>query len=90
MGALNNIDKKASDDIKAQAQGLYFFFYGIAQIFGTFFSTWLISKYTSESVVANAVQASTNWQSIFWVEAAISGALLVFFYLFFKDDTKKA
>ena len=84
------IDKKASDDIKAQAQGLYFFFYGIAQIFGTFFSTWLISHYTSNAIVADAVQASTSWQSIFWVEAAISGALLVFFYLFFKDDTKKA
>lgn len=82
------IDKKAPADIKAQAQGLYFFFYGIAQIIGTFFSTWLISEYTTK--IANAVDVATNWQSIFYVEAAISAALLVFFYLFFKNDAKNA
>ena len=87
------IDKKASDDIKAQAQGLYFFFYGIAQIAGTFFATWLIASHTAKAIegVAQAAGATTtDWQAIFFIEAAISGALLVFFYLFFKNDVKNA
>ncbi len=79
------IDKKASDDIKAQAQGLYFFFYGIAQIIGTFFSTWLIASNTS----GIAELATTNWQNIFFVEAAITAALLVFYYICFKNDVKE-
>ena len=87
------IDKKASDDIKAQAQGLYFFFYGIAQIAGTFFSTWLIDSHkvnALEGVAQAAGATTTDWQAIFFIEAAISGALLVFFYLFFKNDVKNA
>ncbi len=80
------IDKKASDDIKAQAQGLYFFFYGIAQIVATFFSTWLISANTTEF----ATVATTDWQTIFFVEAGITAFLLVFFYAFFKDDVKNS
>lgn len=84
------IDKKAPADIKAQAQGLYFFFYGIAQIVGTFFSEKLISSYTTSPVQGLAqVAQTTDWGSIFWIEAAISAALLVFFYLFFKNDVKE-
>ena len=27
--------------------------------------------------------------TVFWIESAISGALLIFFYLFFKNDVKE-
>ena len=81
------IDKKAPADIKAQGQGLYFFFYGVAQIVGTFFSTWLIDVNTASAAGA---QAATNWQGVFLVEAAISGALLLAFLLFFKNDVKES
>ncbi|PWM30135.1 MAG: MFS transporter [Verrucomicrobia bacterium] len=81
------IDKKAPADIKAQGQGLYFFFYGVAQIVGTFFSTWLIDVNTASAAGA---QAATNWQGVFFVEAAISGALLLAFLLFFKNDVKES
>ncbi|MBQ2721869.1 MAG: MFS transporter, partial [Opitutales bacterium] len=87
------IDKKASDDIKAQAQGLFFFFYGVAQIIGTFFSEWLISSNTNkavEGVVAKVGATTTDWQNIFFIEAGICAFLLVFFCLLFKDDTKNA
>ena len=82
------IDKKAPADIKAQAQGLYFFFYGVAQVIGTFFSKWLIDSYTALPAQAGA-EAVTNWTTVFWIESAISGALLIFFYLFFKSDVKE-
>lgn len=82
------IDKKAPADIKAQAQGLYFFFYGVAQVIGTFFSKWLIDSYTVLPAQAGA-EAVTNWATVFWIESAISGALLIFFYLFFKNDVKE-
>ena len=96
------IDKKATDDIKAQAQGLFFFFYGIAQIVGTYFSTWLIDFNTvslvsgSVTETANSVveavklQSGTDWNSIFMVESAISAVLLVAFCLLFKNDVKSA
>ncbi|MBQ6533783.1 MAG: MFS transporter, partial [Opitutales bacterium] len=89
------VDKKASADIRAQAQGLFFFFYGVAQIIGTFFSTWLIEHFTSKvsdklPAAVNAAVATTDWQSVFLVETAICAALLVFFALFFKDDVKNA
>lgn len=86
------VDKKAPADIKAQAQGLYFFFYGIAQVAGTFFSKWLIDTYTNAPVqqIAQSVgQTTTDWSAIFWVETAISGVLLVVFLLFFKNDVKE-
>lgn len=84
------IDKKAPNDLKAQAQGLFFFFFGLAQIIGTFFSTWLIE--TNVLVGTNAAAAATDWKTIFFIEAIISVVLLVVFMLFFKDDTnsKKA
>jgi len=89
------VDKKASADIRAQAQGLFFFFYGVAQIIGTFFSTWLIEHFTSKvsdklPAAVNAAVATTDWQSVFLVETAICAVLLVFFALFFKDDVKNA
>ena len=96
------IDIKAPADIKAQAQGLFFFFYGIAQILGTFFSTWLIETNTVtlsvESVTATvdavkqvaATGTAVDWKTIFLVESGISAVLLVAFMLFFKDDAKSA
>ena len=65
------IDKKASDDIKAE----------------------LIQSHTAKAIEGAAQIAgatTTDWQAIFFIEAAISGALLVFFYLFFKNDVKNA
>ena len=85
-----------------QAQGLFFFFYGIAQIVGTYFSTWLIDFNTvslvsgSVTETANSVveavklQSGTDWNSIFMVESAISAVLLVAFCLLFKNDVKSA
>ena len=102
VGAQMYIDIKAPADIKAQAQGLFFFFYGIAQILGTFFSTWLIETNTVtlsvESVTATvdavkqvaATGTAVDWKTIFLVESGISAVLLVAFMLFFKDDAKSA
>jgi len=90
------INEKAPKEIQAQAQGLYFFFYGLAQIVATFFSTWLMENITTAPELANKIggavaeaTAKTDWQTLFFIESAICAFLLVFFYVFFKDDVAK-
>jgi len=93
--------KKAPAELQAQAQGLFFCLaFGVAQILGAYFTTWLISKNTTAITIADVQQSANaikevvatgtniDWKNVFLIETAISTALLVFFYLFFKDDTK--
>ena len=92
------IGKKAPKEIQAQAQGLYFFFYGIAQIVATFFSTFLIENIKKTPEVAKSLGcvvadtaaslAKTDWTSVFYIEAGITAFLLFFILVFFKDDVK--
>ncbi len=88
------IAKKSPKSLEAQAQGLFFFFYGLAQIIGTFFSTWLIESNTTQIAVkvgnvAASATVSTDWNSVFIVETVITAALLVFYYVFFNDSVAK-
>lgn len=76
------IGKKAPADIQAQAQGFFYFVFGVAQIAGTFFSVWLIDANTTLSGAA----ASTNWHGVFLVEALISAAVLALFAAAFKSE----
>lgn len=76
------IGKKAPEGIQAQAQGFFYLVYGIAQTLGTFFSVWLINV---NSTVVNGVR-STDWASLFTVEAIFSAAILVLFVAAFKSE----
>lgn len=95
--------KKAPKELQAQAQGLFFCLaFGVAQIIGAYFTNWLIDfntvTLTAEAVkqsatVATEIVAQTtaiDWKNVFFTETAISGALLVVFLLFFKNDVKSA
>ena len=77
-------EKKAGEKIKNAAQGLFTFAtYGVGMYIGTLYSGHVVDQYK----VANAVSGASqhNWQSIWLVPAAIAGAVLIAFILFFKE-----
>jgi nucleoside transporter len=86
VGGQIYVDKKARQEIRAQAQGLLFLLsFGIGLLIGNFFNGGLIARYTTEELVAGEMTKVYNWNSIWGITTAISVALLVMFVLFFRD-----
>ena len=78
------IAKKAPPQLQAQAQGMFFFVaFGAAQIAGAYFTSWLIGANSAE--ISEGVFA-VDWKTVFLLEAGLSGALLLAFCAFFKED----
>ena len=79
------VDKKASAQIRAQAQGLIIFVtYGVgmlvgAQIAGTVYNSFL----GTESALT-----LVKWQSFWWIPAIFAVVVLIIFVLLFKDKQK--
>jgi MFS family permease len=79
------VDKKASAQIRGQAQGLIIFVtYGVgmlvgAQIAGTVYNSFLGT--------APALTLE-NWQSFWWIPASFAVVVLIIFVLLFKDKQK--
>jgi len=77
-------EKKAGEKIKNAAQGLFTFAtYGVGMYIGTLYSGRVVDQYKVATAVGSASQH--NWQSIWLVPAAIAGAVLIAFILFFKE-----
>lgn len=71
-------EKKAGENIKNAAQGLFTFAtYGLGMFIGTYFSGFIADKYKTD--------ASHDWQSIWTVPAYIAIAVLLYFIFFFKE-----
>lgn len=71
-------EKKAGDQIKNAAQGLFTFAtYGLGMFIGTWFSGFIAERYQ--------VGNTHDWQSIWLVPAGIAFAVLVYFIFFFKE-----
>ena len=82
-------EKKAGEKIKNAAQGLFTFAtYGVGMYIGTLYSGKVVDQYK----IATAADAASqhNWQSIWLVPAAIAGAVLIAFVLFFKEKKETA
>ncbi len=80
------VDKKATADIRGQAQGmLVLVTYGLgmfigAQIAGNVFNSFLAG--------ADALTPD-QWQSFWWIPAAFAGAIMLFFTFTFKDEVDR-
>ena len=73
-------EKKAGETIKNAAQGLFTFAtYGVGMFIGTNYSGFVVEQNKLADV------AGHNWQSIWLTPAAIAGAVLIAFILFFKE-----
>ena len=82
-------EKKAGEKIKNAAQGLFTFAtYGVGMYIGTLYSGHVVDQYKVATAVGAASQH--NWQSIWLVPAAIAGAVLIAFILFFKEKKETA
>ena len=74
-------ENKAGEKIKNAAQGLFTVAtYGIGMTIGSWFSGIITDTYTVEGI--------KNWFDIWMVPVYISGAVLLFLVIFFKDKKK--
>ena len=71
-------EKKAGEEIKNAAQGLFTFAtYGLGMFIGTWFSGFTAAHYQTGE--------THNWQAIWLVPAGIASAVLIYFVIFFKE-----
>jgi hypothetical protein len=78
-------EKKAGENIKNAAQGLFTFAtYGVGMFIGTNYSGFVVEQ----NKLADAT--GHNWTSIWLTPAAIAGAVLIAFILFFKEKKEVA
>ena len=87
VGGQIYIDRVATKDLKAQAQGFIFLVtFGLGILAGNFFNAWLIRYYT----ITNSLgQAYVQWDKI-WAFTSVSSLLiLIFFSLFFRYKKKE-
>ena len=74
-------ENKAGEKIKNAAQGLFTVAtYGIGMTIGSWFSGIVTDK--------NTIEGFKNWGDIWMVPAYISGAVLLFLVIFFKEKNK--
>jgi len=78
------VDKKASDEIRGQAQGLIVLItYGAGMFVGAQAAGGLFN------FIRTGDQLSLDqWVTFWWVPALFAGAVLVFFLLFFHDEVE--
>jgi hypothetical protein len=79
------IDKKASSDIRAQAQGMFVFIsYGVGQGLGTLGAGFVFNN------IMGAGNALTQWQ-LFWTVPLLFAAIVTtLFFIGFKERTNVA
>jgi nucleoside transporter len=87
-------DKKAPNEIRAQAQGMFaFLIWGVAITLGSFIYGALIERATTlatapDALLGTKIVATTQWSPIFLGTAVLSAVVVAFFLLFFKDEEK--
>jgi nucleoside transporter len=78
------VDKKASKDIRASAQGfITLVTYGVGLGLGTVIAGWVVEAFTR--IDAATGKAIYNWKAIWWIPAIFAAAIALFFALTFKD-----
>jgi nucleoside transporter len=78
------VDKKASTDIRASAQGfITLVTYGVGLGLGTVIAGYLVEWFTHIDPATQ--KAIYNWKAIWWIPAAFAAAVSLFFALTFKD-----
>ncbi|OLY92783.1 nucleoside transporter [Cnuella takakiae] len=79
-------EKKAGQQIKNAAQGLFTFAtYGLGMFIGTYFSGMIAGMYTLEAINPFTNATGHNWTNIWYVPAFIAAGVLLYFLLFFKE-----
>jgi nucleoside transporter len=82
-------EKKAGEKIKNAAQGLFTFAtYGVGMFIGTKYSGYVVDQNKITDAVSGAVQH--NWTTIWLIPAAIAGAVLIAFILFFNEKKESS
>ena len=78
------VDKKASDDIRGQAQGLIILLtYGAGMLIGAQLAGWFFN------FVRTGEQLSLEqWTTFWWAPAIFAGVVLLFFMFFFQDEVE--
>ena len=76
-------DNRAGNAIKSSAQGLITFAtYGLGMLIGSYTSGFLTEKYAS---TVNSVVLHYQWKSVWLIPCAITGIVMVFYALFFRE-----
>ena len=78
-------DKKAGENIKAQAQSLRFI---ASNGVGLFFASSVCGYIFNNNVTDTGAQGLAQWETFWLFPAAIAAGVFVVFLLCFKDDTK--
>ena len=79
------VDKKSTPAIRGQAQGLLVLItYGLGMFIGAQVAGAVYNGFLAQTQVLTPEQ----WQEFWWIPAAFAGAIMLFFGLLFKDDTK--
>ncbi|MFB6231009.1 MAG: MFS transporter [Salinibacter sp.] len=80
------VDKKASDDIRGQAQGLIVLLtYGAGMLIGAQLAGWLYNF-----IRTGEEMALDQWVTFWWIPAIFAGAVLLFFLFLFDDEVEVA
>ena len=79
------VDKKASDDVRGQAQGLIVLItYGAGMLIGAQAAGGLFNYFLGDA----AQLTLSQWYNFWWIPALFAGAVLMFFALFFHDEVE--
>ena len=79
------MDKKASPEIRGQAQGLMIFItYGVGMLIGTQIAGELYNSFLEDGASLSLLQ----WQHFWWIPAAFAGGVLLFFVAAFNEKIK--
>ncbi len=77
--------KKASVEIRAQAQGLMIFItYGVGMLIGTQIAGELYNSFLEDSASLSLLQ----WQHFWWIPASFAGGVFLFFIAAFNEKIK--
>jgi nucleoside transporter len=79
-------EKQAGDKVKAQAQSLFVLF---TQGIGMFFGSLIAGNIFNSTVTAKGAEALQQWQTFWFIPAAIAAVIAVLFFVAFKSKDER-